>query len=39
MTGKEITGVMTPSKEKGEKELSLSEFGSSPIGSFQSIQQ
>ena len=30
MTGKEITGVMTPGKEKGEKESSLSELGSSP---------
>ena len=37
MTGKEITGVMTPSQEKGEKELSLSELGSSPIESFQSL--
>ena len=38
MTGKEITGVMTPSQEKGETELSLRELGSSPIGSFQSLQ-
>ena len=38
MTGEEITGVMTPSKEKEEKELSLSELGSSPIGSFQPLQ-
>ena len=38
MTGKEINRVMTLSKEKGEKELSLSELGSSPIGSFQLLQ-
>ena len=38
MTGKEITGVMTPSQEKGEKELSLSDLGSSPLGSFQLLQ-
>ena len=38
MTGKDITGVMTLSKEKGEKELSLSELGKSPIGSFQLLQ-
>ena len=38
LTAKEITGVMTPSKEKGEKELSLSELGSSSIGSFQLLQ-
>ena len=34
MTSKEATGVMTQSK--GE-ELILSELGSSPIGSFQSL--
>ena len=38
MTGKEITRVMTMSKEKGEKELNLSELGSSPIGSVQLLQ-
>ena len=38
MTGKGTTKVMTPSKEKREKELGLSELGSSPIGSFQSLQ-
>ena len=38
MTGNKVTRVMTPSKEEGEKELSLSELGSSPIGSFQSLQ-
>ena len=32
------TKVMTPSKEEREKESSLSELGSSPIGSFQSLQ-
>ena len=35
MTGKEITRVMTPSQEKGGKELNLSELGISPIGSFK----
>ena len=34
MTEKETTKVMTPSKEEREKESSLSELGSSPIGSF-----
>ena len=34
MTGDKVSEVMTPSKEKGEKKLSLSELGSSPLGSF-----
>ena len=34
MTGNKVTRVMTPSKEEGEKELSLSELSSSPMGSF-----
>ena len=38
MTEKGTTKVMTPSKEEREKESSLSELGSSPIGSFQSLQ-
>ena len=29
--------MVTPSKEKGENELSLSELSSSPFGSFQSL--
>ena len=36
MTGEEIVRVVTPSKEKREEELSLSELGSSPLGSFKS---
>ena len=36
MTGEEMVKVVTPSKWKGEEELSLSELGSSPLGSFQS---
>ena len=38
MTEKGTTKVMTPSKEEREKESSLSEPGTSPIGSFQSLQ-
>ena len=38
MTEKGTTKVMTPSKEEREKESSLSELGSLPIGSFQSLQ-
>ena len=38
MTEKGTTKVMTPSKEERGKESSLSELGSSPIGSFQSLQ-
>ena len=38
MTGNKVTRVVTPSKEEGKKELSWSELGSSPIGSFQSLQ-
>ena len=36
MTGEEVVRVVTPSKEKGEEELNLSEVGSSQLGSFQS---
>ena len=36
MTGEEMVKVVTPCKGKGEEELSLSELGSSPLGSFQS---
>ena len=32
------TGVITPSKEKREEKSKLSELGSSPLGSFQSLQ-
>ena len=35
MTGEEMVKVVTPGKGKGEEELSLSELGSSPLGSFQ----
>ena len=38
MTGDKVSEVMTPSKEKREKELNLSDLGSSPLGSFQSLQ-
>ena len=38
VTGDKVSEVMTPSKEKREKELSLGELGSSPLGSFQSLQ-
>ena len=38
MTGDKGSEVMTPSKEKREKELNLSELGSSLLGSFQSLQ-
>ena len=38
MIDDKITEVMTLSKEKREEKLSLSELGSSPIGSFQSLQ-
>ena len=38
ITGDKVSGVMTLSKEKGEKELNLGELGTSPLGSFQSLQ-
>ena len=38
MTDDKITEVMTLSKEKGEEKLSLGKLGSSPVGSFQSLQ-
>ena len=38
VTGDKVSEVMTPSKEKKEKELNLCELGSSPLGSFQSLQ-
>ena len=38
VTGNKVTRVTTPSKEEGKKELSLSKLGSSPTGSFQSLQ-
>ena len=38
MTGDNVSEVTTPSKEEREKELNLSELGSSPLGSFQSLQ-
>ena len=37
MTGDKVSEVTTPSKEKREKELNLSELGSSHLGSFQSL--
>ena len=37
MTEDKISTMSTPSKEKN-KELNLSELGSSPAGSFQSLQ-
>ena len=37
MTTEEMVKVVTPSKGKREEELSLSECGSSPLGSFQSL--
>ena len=36
MTGEEMVKVVTPSKGEREEELSLSEHGSSQLGSFQS---
>ena len=38
MTGDKVSEVMTPSKEKRENELNLSELGNSPLESFQSLQ-
>ena len=38
MTDDKSTGVITPSKEKREEKLKLSELDSSPLGSFQSLQ-
>ena len=37
MTGDKVSEVTSPSKEKREKELNLSELDSSPLGSFQSL--
>ena len=38
MTCEEIVKAATPSKEKGEEALSLSELGNSPLGSFQLLK-
>ena len=37
MTGEELVRVSTPDKETGKEGSGLSEFGSSPLGSFQSL--
>ena len=38
VTDEEMIRVATPAKERGKEESVLSELGSSPLGSFQSIQ-
>ena len=38
MTDVEFVRVATPDKEMGKEALRLSELGSSPLGSFQSLQ-
>ena len=38
MTDEEGVRVATPNKEIGKEESGLSELGSSPLGSFQSLQ-
>ena len=37
MTGEDIVRVAMPNKEVGKEESGLSELGSSPLGSFQSL--
>ena len=37
MSGEEMVKVLTPSKGKGEEQSSLGELGSSPLGSFWSL--
>ena len=38
MTGEETVRITTPDREIGKEGSGLSELGSSPLGSFQSIQ-
>ena len=38
MTGEETVKITTPDREIGKEGSGLSEFGSSPLGSFQLIQ-
>ena len=38
MTGEETVRITPPDRETGKEGSGLSEFGSSPLGSFQSIQ-
>ena len=38
MTDEEVVRIMTPNKEIGKDRSGLSELGSSPLGSFQSLQ-